>query len=242
MPPHLTVFTPAYNEAHCLSANIKVLGEKINELGVDYEILIVNDGSQDATGEIAEQLTSDIPNLQVVHHDKNAGIGAAFMTAVSHARGTWMILIPADLALEPDEIRKYLYASEGMDLVVGLRSDRSDYTWARKLVSWTNITLLQTLFGTKIRQFQYISMYRLSALRSIKIEYWQSAFFLAEIIIKFQALGKQITEVEIKYAPRVSGKATGAKLKLILLTVRDILRFWVKWLALGPQNASSPSA
>jgi len=95
------------------------------------------------------------------------------------------------------------------------------------------------LFGIKVRQFQYISMYRMPFLRAIEIEYWQSAFFHAEIIIKGNALGKRITEVEVKYAPRVSGRATGAKLKLIVLTVRDIFRLWLKWVLLGPVQASS---
>lgn len=239
MPRTLTIFTPAYNEAASIVENITLLHQKITALGIDFEMLLVNDGSRDATGELAEQLAARLPGLRVVHHPQNAGIGAAFMTAIANARGNWMILIPADLALAPDEIRKYIAAAtEDVDLVIGLRSDRSDYTLARKLVSWVNITLLQALFDTRVRQFQYISMYRLAALAYIQIEYWRSAFFLAEIIIKLGALGKPYTEVEITYAPRVSGKATGAKLKLIYLTVRDILRFWVKWRLKGPRAAS----
>ena len=67
----------------------------------------------------------------------------------------------------------------------------------------------------------------------------EELFRRAEIIIKGKALGQHIVEVEIKYAPRVSGQATGAKLKLIVLTVRDIFRFWFKWILFGPVRASS---
>jgi len=84
------------------------------------------------------------------------------------------------------------------------------------------------------RQFNYISMYRLDCLREIDIEYWQSAFFFAEIMIKAQALGRRLVEVEIRYVPRTTGRATGAKAGLIARTVRDMLRFWLRWVLQGP--------
>ncbi len=238
MNPQLTVFVPAYNEEHNLRHCAEVIGKKMLEIGVTAEVLIVDDGSQDQTGAVADQLAAQDSSIRVIHHKKNGGIGQAFLTACQEARGEWLILIPADLALEPNEIDRYFEAAPGADVVVGLRSDRSDYTLARKVVSFFNIHLIQILFGSHIRQFQYISLYRMEVLREMEIEYAGSAFFLAEIIVKAGALGKRLAEAEIKYAPRVSGKATGAKLRLILLTVRDIFRFWLKWVWLGPEAAS----
>jgi len=237
--PFLTVFIPAYNEERNLPHSVSLIMAKLDECGIACEILIVDDGSGDGTGRIADRLADSMPRVRVIHHARNAGIGAAFVTAVAQTRGEWFILIPSDLALAPEDIQRYLDAASNADIVIGLRSDRSDYTLARKLVSWTNIKLIQILFGMKEQQFQYISMYRSAFLHMIDIEYARSAFFHAETIIKGKALGQRIVEVEIKYAPRVSGKATGAKLKLILLTVRDIFRFWFKWILLGPVRASS---
>jgi glycosyltransferase involved in cell wall biosynthesis len=238
MRPFLTIFVPAYNEAQNLPTCVDILLKKINELKVDAEILIVDDGSTDETGAIAEQLALKNKGVKIIHHKKNIGIGGAFVTAVEHADSEWLILIPADLALKPDELRHYLTAAPNADIVVGLRSDRSDYTLERHLVSKTNIFLIRSLFGMKEHQFQYISMYRMDVLREIEIEYWQSAFFLAEILIKSKTLGKRLTEVEIKYLPRTTGKATGAKLKLVVLTVKDLFQFWLRWLWLGPIKAS----
>jgi glycosyltransferase involved in cell wall biosynthesis len=200
----------------------------MDELGEIAELLIVDDASQDSTARLADQLADQHPQVRAVHHPQNLGIGGGFRTAVQHANGEWMILIPADLALQPDELRRYFDASEGADIVVGLRSDRSDYTLLRRLVSWTNIQLIRTLFGIELRQFQYISMYRMEVLRQIEIEYWQSAFFLAEILIKAHDLGKRLVEVEIHYAPRLTGKPTGAKLQLVVMTVLDIFSFWLR--------------
>ncbi len=233
MKPTLTIFMPAYNEQDCLRQSVEAVLAEMDSLGVAVEIIIVDDASRDCTGRIADELASSLPGVRVIHHAKNLGIGGAFLTAEREAQGEWMILIPADLALEPRELYRYLQAAPGADVVVGLRSDRSDYTLPRRIVSWTNIRLIQVLFGMRERQFQYISMYRLEVLRRIDIEYWKSAFFLAEILIKAKALGSRIVEVEILYAPRLNGRATGAKLILIVRTVLDIAHFWLRWVRSG---------
>jgi glycosyltransferase involved in cell wall biosynthesis len=196
-------------------------------------VLIVNDGSVDRSGDLADRLAERYQELRVFHHPYRLGVGGAFLTALQHARGEWMILIPADLALEPTELYRYIEAAPQADIVVGLRSDRSDYNMLRRIVSCTNIFLIQTLFKMKLRQFQYISMYRLMLLREINIEYWRSAFFLPEILIKARDLGKRLVEVEIRYAPRISGKPTGAKFALILRTVLDMFHFWICWARQG---------
>jgi len=240
MNPFLTIFIPAYNEEHNLPKSVNVIRQKVAEIGIEAEILIVDDGSTDNTGAIADELASKYAYVRVIHHTKNGGIGMGFLTACQYALGAWLILIPADLALEPDQIRRYIDASPGADVVIGLRSNRSDYTWVRKIISFINITLIQFLFGMKEHQFQYISMYRMSVLRDMDIDYPHSAFFLAEILIKAKALGGKLTEVEINYIPRTSGVATGAKFRQIIATVRDIFHFWLRWIRLGQVKASQP--
>lgn len=225
MNPFLTVFVPAYNEQANLENCVRVVLGKLEELGVSTEILIVDDGSRDETGQIADRLASQSDPVRVIHHPRNLGIGGAFLTAARSARGEWLILIPADLAMDINELKTYLDHTGEADVVVGLRSNRSDYTLLRKIVSWTNIQAVRWLFGMQLHQFQYISMYRTSLLRQVEIEYWQSAFFLAEVLIKARDLGARLVEVEICYAPRVSGKATGARAALIIKTMRDMIAY-----------------
>jgi len=228
--PFLTVFIPAYNEEANLAHCVEVVHLKMAEHKIACEILIIDDGSRDGTGALADELAAGWGGVRTLHHPHNLGIGEAFVTALSQAQGEWLILIPADLALEPGELCRYIDAAPQADVVVGLRSDRSDYTLLRRLISWTNIHLIQTLFGMKLRQFQYISMYKLEVLRGMQIEYAGSAFFLAEVLIKARDMGARLVEVEIRYAPRLSGKPTGAKLKLVVNTVIDIFRFWLHWM------------
>jgi len=230
MTPYLTVFIPAYNEEQNLVNCVEMLFSKLDELDISNEIIIIDDGSSDQTTPLADSIAQEHSRASVIHHEVNRGIGAAFMTALKNARSEWLILIPADLALDPDELHRYFEAAPNADIVVGLRSDRSDYTLLRHIVSRSNIFLIQKLFGMKLRQFQYISMYRLDALRAIKVKYWRSAFFLAEILIKARDMGYRLVEVEILYAPRLTGKPTGAKLLLVIRTVIDIFHFWVNWI------------
>ena len=247
MNPYLTAIIPAFNEVENLRFCVQVLREQLGGVSPlpgspegassGLEIIIVNDCSLDGTGVLADALAQEYPAVRVIHHVHNLGIGGAFRTGAACARGEWIILIPADLALHPSELHRYVQATPGADVVVGLRSDRSDYGLLRWIVSRVNIVLIQVLFGMHEKQFQYISMYRRSVLEEIEIEYWQSAFFLAEILIKAKNHGGRLVQVEIRYAPRLNGKPTGARLMLVVRTVRDILRFWLRWLFLGPQQA-----
>jgi len=236
--PFLSVLMPAYNEEAGLARSVDLVLSRLDDLGIAAEILIVDDGSSDRTGQIADELAARHERVRAFHHPVNWGIGAGFLTGVAQARGEWLILIPADLALDLGELRKYLEAAPGADIVVGIRSDRSDYTLFRRLVSWTNIHLIRALFGMKQRQFNYISMYRLDVLREMEIKYWRSAFFFAEIMIKAQALGRRLVEIEIRYLPRASGRATGARLGLIARTVVDMFCFWLRWVRQGPVAAA----
>jgi glycosyltransferase involved in cell wall biosynthesis len=236
--PALSVLIPAYNERAGLAQSVEAVKARLGALNVDWEILIVDDGSRDGTGQIADALAVDVPHLRALHHAKNQGIGAAFKTGVAQARGEWLILIPADLALDPEELRKYLDAARSVDVVVGNRSDISDYSSFRRLVHNANIRLIQVLFQMPLHQYQYISMYRLATLNEMDIEYTGSAFFLAEILIKARALGARLAEVDIRYLPRRTGQATGARWRQIVITLRDIGRFWWRWAWLGPVTAS----
>ncbi len=228
--PFLTVFTPAYNEEGNLLHCIETILGKMDELGISSEILIVDDGSTDRTFHIASSIAKENSRVQVIRQAKNQGIGKAFVRAIQHARGQWFIFIPADLPLHPSEVSRFIEAASSADIIVGLRSDRSDYNLLRKVISYSNIFLIRLLFGMKLSQFQYISMYRTDSLRGMKITRTNSAFFLAEILIRARDQGDRLVEVPIQYAPRVSGKPTGAKFLLVIQTVFDLFVFWVGWL------------
>ena len=219
---------PAYNEETCLALSVEQVLARLEALDIPAEILIVDDASRDRTPAIARSLAARHAGVRVYHHAANRGIGGGFLTGVREACGEWMMLIPADLALDLDELHKYVDAAPAADVVVGVRGGRGDYTPYRMLVSRLNVKAIQLLFGMRLRQYNYISMYRLDWLRRIEIRYWHTAFFYAEILIKLQALGARLVEVDVAYVPRVGGRATGARLAYIVRTARDMLQFWLR--------------
>ncbi len=226
--PFLSVVIPAYNEQDNLPATARTLVAKLSACVPSFELLIVDDGSRDRTAAIADELAASDARVRAFHHPLNRGIGGGFVTGTRQACGEWFMLIPADLALDPDELSKYFDATRHADVIVGIRSDKSDYSPLRRFVSWTNIWLIQSLFGMPQRQFQYISLYRTRLFQEIEIEYGGSAFFWAEILIKARARGYRMTEVEIRYVPRETGTATGANPRLVMRTVRDLFHFWLR--------------
>jgi glycosyltransferase involved in cell wall biosynthesis len=233
--PWLTVLMPAYNEEAGLSRSISLVASRLKELQVPSEILIVDDCSSDRTGRIADELTGHyLPDetitLRVFHQASNQGIGGGLRTGIAEALGEWLILIPADLALDLADLSKYFDSASVADIVVGIASHRKDYNAWRRLVSFANAESVRILFRMKQRQFQYICMYRLAVLRSMDIEYWRSAFFHAEILIKARDRGYRLVEVEVRYLPRSSGTPTGANWQLIAKTSRDMLRYWTRWI------------
>lgn len=229
MNPEWTVLIPAFNEQIGISATIHAISQELTKLAVDYEILVVDDGSVDQTATVVKGIMAQDPHLRLVQHPCNLGIGAGVKTGIEQAHGEWLIFIPADLAMRPEELTRYLTAAENADVVLGNRSDRRDYTLSRKFISFVNITLLKLLFGLKQHQFSYINLYRMAVLRQIRIE-TAGVFISHELIIKARDLGARIVEVEIDYVPRATGQARGAKASTVLLTLRHTLAFWVLWL------------
>jgi glycosyltransferase involved in cell wall biosynthesis len=234
--PWLTVLIPAYNEEAGLASSVEQVLDALTRHGVSAEILIVDDASTDATGRNADALAVREPAVRVVHHPENRNIGGVMRTGIAAARGAWLILIPADLAMDLDELSKYIVAAQVADVVVGVCSDRSDYSMFRRLVSWANIQAIRVLFRMPLRQYNYISMYRTEVLNRIDVEYVCSAFFFAEILIKARDLGARLVEVDVAYVPRASGKATGATPRLIWRTSRDMIRFWGRRIGLARHN------
>ncbi len=227
MRPYLSVVVPAFNEEASIRSTVTLIAEKLDELQTVFEMIIVNDGSTDSTPAIVEELSAADDRIRLIDHPCNLGPGSGVFTGIEASTGEFVIFIPADLALDINEIQKYIDTSRNCDLVVGVRSDRRDYSLFRKFVSLVNIALIKLLFGMKQRQFNYIHLYRRDMLKRIAIES-RGVFITAEIMIKARDLGYRLQEVDISYVPRTAGKATCGNPRIIWDTVKDLFSFWWK--------------
>lgn len=223
----VTAVVPAYNEEESLAPTVAAVTAKLRELGKSYEVLIVDDGSTDRTPQIAAELAAGDPGVRAITHECNRGPGSGVVTGIGQAAGEWVIFIPADLAMDLADLRKYFDAAVDADVVVGLRSDRRDYSLARKVVSLVNISLVRLLFGMRVRQFNYIHLYRRKVFEQIEIES-RGVFLSAEILVKARDLGFRLVEVEIGYVPRSGGQATCGRPRVIAKAVWELAVFWLR--------------
>lgn len=220
----LTLLVPFYNEQASLSANLPVIERAARACSRRYEILLVDDGSSDGSAAIVAAAGRRNRRIRLISHPGNLGPGAAIPTGLFWARGGWIMLLPADLACEPDELPGLWRARSGCDLVVGLRSDRSDYSAWRKIVSNSYIALLHALYGSNVRQFNYLQLWRRELFSEIA-QRSSGVFATAEIILGAERAGKIIAQYPLSYRPRRSGSGTGASAPAIAHCLLDLALF-----------------
>jgi glycosyltransferase involved in cell wall biosynthesis len=224
----LSIVIPAYNEKGNLPSTTREIIERLCRQSWSFEIIVIDDGSTDGTAEVVAALAREDCRIRSFVNDTNMGMARAFLRGVELAEGDWVMLIPADLAIDPAQIIDFVAVADKADIALGIRSDRSDCSLARRIVSLVNISLIRRLFRMPQRQFNFVAMYRRSIFSSFQV-LSSSHFFHAEILIKARDAGYSITEVEARYVPRLSGTTSSGSPGAIARAVRDLLAFWWFW-------------
>jgi glycosyltransferase involved in cell wall biosynthesis len=239
----LSYFFPAHNEEANLPGLVAEALEALPALAERFEIVIVDDGSRDATPRLADELAAQHPEVRAVHHPTNLGYGAALRSGFAASRYELLAFTDGDRQfrvadLEPLLARLDPAAGSGAigtvgaprpDAVVGFRIHRADplvRTVYARLYRLAN----RVFFGLRVRDVDCAcKAFRRSALEGIAVESG-GAFFSAELLIKLQAAGRTIAEVGVPHYPRVAGSPTGAKPAVVWRAVRDFwslrLRLW----------------
>lgn len=228
--PELSIVIPAFNEAANLPTTLPAVCDAARAQAHSFEVLVVDDGSTDDTARIAEEYGAAHPEVRLLRHGRNIGPGSGLRTGIREARGECVIFIPADVAIDLGQLHRYLdLARGGADVVVGLRSDRRDYSLYRRINSFGYIALVKLLYAMPQRQFNYVHLYRRSIFERIEVES-NGVFITAEILIKARDLGYAIAQVEIGYVPRVAGQATCGRPRIVARTAGELFRFWPRWI------------
>jgi len=232
--PRLTWFFPAHNEEANLEPLVEEAMAVLPTLAQDWEIVVVNDGSRDATAAIADRLAAAHPGLvRVVHHPTNRGYGAALRSGFAAARHDLVAFTDGDRQFRVEDVgllTARLAGPDRPDVVAGFRIRRADplvRTVYARLYRLAN----RIFFGLRVRDVDCAcKLFRREALEGLRVESG-GAFFSAELLIKLQASGRQLVEVGVPHYPRTAGSATGAKPSVVLRAVRDFwnlrLRMWV---------------
>lgn len=228
----ISVVVPAFNEEKTVEDVVKVAIFVLKRLQIDYEIVLVNDGSTDQTGVIINRLAKGNKCIQVIHHPQNRGFSGAMKTCFKNAKKEYIFLGPADGQFNFKELPKFLDAIKEHDVVMGYRI-KFDESFMKKLkiilFHFPFLFLCRILLGIKIREFS-VSLWRKKVYQSIKVESeGRSAMFLPELVSKALKRKYKFTEIPIKLYKRKGGKAKGTSLEVALRTFFAMIKFRLKF-------------
>jgi glycosyltransferase involved in cell wall biosynthesis len=221
----VSLFFPVYRDEATVAVMVEKARHLLLSLGGPFEIVIVDDGSPDRSGAIADDLAREHPELRVIHHDRNLGYGAAVRTGLAACRHEFVCMTDGDDEYEVEDFRKLLKLRDRYDLIITFRY-RKIYSGKRIFVSWVYNRLLRFLFRTPFRDVSTgLRLVRRSVLQDVELTA-ASPFIGAEIAIKAMLKGYRIGEVGIQTFPRAFGSGTSTSLPNILATVADMWRIY----------------
>ena len=222
--PGLSLILPAYNEAQAIRHSIRAAVAALSDLGVPYEIIVVDDGSTDDTAAIARAEAGDLPQVRILSTPQNVGYGGALRYGFREAQFDFLAFTDADGQFDLRELARLLTAAKEFDFVCGYRIDRQDH-WTRKLYSRSYNLLVRTLLGTRVRDCDCaLKILRRSQVDQLGLE--SNDFFInAELLTKARLAGLTVTEVGVSHYPRLRGESK-VSLGHIFPVLQTLLRFW----------------
>ncbi len=225
--PALSVAFPAHNEAENI---VDVLGDAVRvleDIEPDYEIVVVDDGSRDDTGELVQHVAASNPRVRLVRHEVNQGYGAAVWTGLTSSTGELRFFTDSDGQFKLDELRLLLAEVPGADFVAGFRLERQDPP-LRLLNGWGWTHLVNLLFGHAARDVDCaFKLMRRQVVESLPVRS-RGATFSAELLIRARRAGFRFEEIGVTHLPRTKGNPSGAKLRVILRAFKELLALWIE--------------
>lgn len=218
----LSFVLPAFNEAANIETAVRRCAGVADDLGLDYEVIVVDDGSHDGTRERVEAMAaSSKGRLRSLHHPQNRGYGAALKTGLLAARMDRVFFTDADLQFDVAEISHLLERADHYDIVAGYRAPRRDPAF-RVFNGWAWSQLVGLLFDLPVRDvdcaFKVFDrrIFDRIAIHSI------GAFVNTEILVRARSAGFTVVEVPVSHYPRVAGQSSGANPRVIARAFREL--------------------
>jgi glycosyltransferase involved in cell wall biosynthesis len=200
---------------------------ELPKLTNDYEIIVVNDGSSDHTGQIAESMAAADRHVRVVHHEFNRGYGAAVISGINAASKEYVLLSDGDGQFDPVDCRRLVAKLSDFDVVVGRRVRRAD-PLMRRLNGRAWSILMRLLFGLRISDVDCgFKLFRREVLLNLDLEA-EGAMITTELMAKLAGRGARITEVGVRHLPRMAGEQSGNSLRVIIRAFRELPRLYWK--------------
>ena len=222
-PLSLTIFFPCHNEEENVERVARQAVEIGRQVADDLEVIIVDDGSKDRTGEIADRLAEEIPEVRAVHNHPNLGYGGALQRGFREATKHWIFYTDGDGQFDLGEIPRVLPLLAQYDIVSCYRLDRKD-SLMRKLNAFAWTKLVNLLFRIGLKDIDgAFKFYPKPFIDSIEM-HSMGALIDTEMLAKARNRGLSIGQTGVHHYPRLAGEQSGASIRVILRAFKELFK------------------
>lgn len=218
--PELSVIFPAYNEEENIHRSLTLFSKELED--IPFELIVVNDGSTDATSEQVHQFQNKNPELSIrlIEHEQNRGYGAALRSGFQASNGVWSFFTDADLQFSPSDFQSIWTERKNWDVVSGYRFPRKDpFLRSYNAKIWGKY--IKLLLGISLRDLNCaFKLFRTSVIQSLSL-HSEGALINAEIFALLKRKNIPVKEVPVSHFPRLAGEQTGADPLVILKALRE---------------------
>jgi len=221
----ISIFFPCFNEQENVASIVEKALKLLEKLNAEFEVIIVDDGSTDGTGRLADEIARQYSRVKVVHHHTNLGYGAALQSGFKTASKKLVFYTDGDGQFDINELPPLLPLMKQYDIVSCYRLNRQEGL-IRKINGWCWTKLVCWLFGMKIRDIDCaFKLYKREIFDNIKMSS-TGAMIDAEILAQASRKGYTITQKGVHHYPRAAGSSTGAKPKVIFRAFKELFKLY----------------
>jgi glycosyltransferase involved in cell wall biosynthesis len=222
----LTIVVACLNEEPNLRHTYENIASAVKEVELDdYEIVIVDDGSRDRTGEIADEIAAGDPKVQVVHHPTNQGFGASMRRGIESSRMSYMVVLPGDNEISLASIRNIMRSVGRADVVLPFTINMEMRPRARRFVSRAFTLVMNTAFLCDVQYYNGPAVHRVDLLRWIGVNTVGFAF-QAIMVTKILRMGFTVCEVPMYIQPKAGYRSSAVRLRNIISVAKNFVELF----------------
>jgi glycosyltransferase involved in cell wall biosynthesis len=225
----ISAFFPAYNDAGTISSMVVTVLLTLRELTDDYEVIVVNDGSQDHTAAVLDELARVYPHeVRIIHHPQNRGYGGALRTGFYSAAKDWIFYTDGDAQYDPRELKNLAaLVRDDIDFINGWKIERQD-PLHRIIIGRLYQYIIKAAFGLKLKDVDCdFRLMRRQVFEEVELVS-NSGVICVELMKKVQDAGFRLTETPVHHFHRAYGKSQFFRFRRLAQVARDLSKLWVQ--------------
>lgn len=210
---HLTISIASYNDEEIIESVVRDSLEVLSKITDSYAVFVINDGSADNTQSVLDRICRENSKVRCLRHPQNLGFGPTIREIFTLPDCEWVFILPGDGQISPFELLKLYPYIKDRQFILGYRKNRRDH-WLQKFNFWCYNWMVTLVAGKRVRDVDSVALAKKSILNQMQLKS-RTAFIHSEIFLEALKKGASFIEVEIEHKPRLYGKGSGNRWKVI---------------------------